>query len=151
MTTTFAREGKLYSVDMLIAYVNIFKPGVIQIPLISLSRSIEKPCWKEPSTGAILTIQEVLDDPEKYPDHSRRINNADLSYPVIVSRNYGMLDGKHRLAKAVRDKQDTISAYLVSNEVIEKCVIHGGPDDWDIIQQQLKPYQLIALFHKRFR
>jgi len=151
MATVVSREGKLYSVDLLVAYVNVFKPGVIQMPLSSLTESINRPCWVDISSGNKFTIGDVLAHPERYPGHAEQVKNADLSYPTIWSRNYGMLDGKHRLAKAVRDNHESIKACLVSNEVVEKCRIPGAPEDWDTIQLHLKPHQLITLFDKRFR
>jgi hypothetical protein len=30
-----------------------------------------------------------------------RIINADLQYPIILAPNYGVIDGMHRIAKAV--------------------------------------------------
>ncbi len=33
-------------------------------------------------------------------EHVRRIMQADLSYPVILSANGGLMDGGHRIAKA---------------------------------------------------
>jgi hypothetical protein len=33
-------------------------------------------------------------------DHARRINAADLSFPIILSANAALIDGGHRIAKA---------------------------------------------------
>jgi hypothetical protein len=48
--------------------------------------------------------------------HARDILDADLSYPIIMTRSGDVLDGAHRIAKA----------YLAGNDVISAVII----DDW---------------------
>lgn len=43
-------------------------------------------------------------------EHCRRINNADLSYPVILTEDYRVFDGMHRIAKAIMLGHETIQA-----------------------------------------
>jgi hypothetical protein len=43
-------------------------------------------------------------------DHARRINEADLSYPIILSAAGHLMDGGHRLAKAWLLGQELIRA-----------------------------------------
>ena len=43
-------------------------------------------------------------------EHTRRINNADLRYPIILSAEGYLMDGGHRIAKAYLFQMDTISA-----------------------------------------
>lgn len=42
--------------------------------------------------------------------HCKRTNEADLSFPIILSPCNFILDGKHRLAKALITGQETIKA-----------------------------------------
>lgn len=48
-------------------------------------------CWFRPHTPP--TCRAVA-------QHTRRIYEADLSYPIILSADGGLMDGGHRIAKA---------------------------------------------------
>ena len=43
-------------------------------------------------------------------DHIRLINEADLSFPIILAANGEVMDGRHRIAKAALEGRDTIAA-----------------------------------------
>lgn len=49
--------------------------------------------WTE--EGERLTIREIL-------DHSRRVEEADLAYPIILTPDGHIADGYHRVIKAYR-------------------------------------------------
>ena len=42
--------------------------------------------------------------------HVKLVNDADLSYPILLNEDGGIIDGKHRLAKAILDGHKTIKA-----------------------------------------
>ncbi|MBV9852283.1 MAG: hypothetical protein JO250_21665 [Armatimonadetes bacterium] len=62
---------------------------VKRVPLESISE-LDRDCW---FCGNEPTIRAVA-------DHARRIQEADLSHPIILSADGGLMDGGHRLAKA---------------------------------------------------
>ena len=41
-------------------------------------------------------------------DHIRLINEADLSFPIILAANGEVMDGRHRIAKAALENRETI-------------------------------------------
>ena len=41
-------------------------------------------------------------------EHIQLINDADLSYPIILAANGEVMDGRHRIAKAALANRDTI-------------------------------------------
>jgi hypothetical protein len=43
-------------------------------------------------------------------DHARRILAADLSYPVILAADGGLMDGGHRIARAWLEGRDHVDA-----------------------------------------
>jgi hypothetical protein len=43
-------------------------------------------------------------------EHAHRINTVDLTYPVILSADGGLMDGGHRIAKAYLLGQPTVRA-----------------------------------------
>ncbi len=45
-------------------------------------------------------------------DHINKTKNADYSYPILMLKNE-VIDGMHRLIKAITDKVDTILAKVM--------------------------------------
>src|SRR5262245_22968488 len=43
-------------------------------------------------------------------DHAKLMQDADLSYPIILSASGEVMDGMHRVAKAVLEGRETIEA-----------------------------------------
>lgn len=72
---------------------------VVSVPIDSIAE-FDMDCWfhgKGPTCRAVA-------------EHARRINAADLSYPVILSADGGLMDGGHRIAKAYLLGERTIQA-----------------------------------------
>ena len=49
-------------------------------------------------------------------DHIRLIEDADLSYPIILSASGAVMDGRHRVAKAALAGHDDIAAVQFEND-----------------------------------
>jgi hypothetical protein len=47
--------------------------------------------------------------------HARDIGDADLSYPIIMTRSGDVLDGAHQIAKAYLSGQQVISAVVIDH------------------------------------
>lgn len=62
------------------------------------------PFWEAQDTDDYnLTPWEVMDDTEKHSTHYKKVQEADLKYPIDIMENKGrwlILDGLHRLVKA---------------------------------------------------
>lgn len=80
-----------------------------EVPIDSIAE-FDMDCWFH---GKAPTCRQVA-------DHARRINSADLSHPVILSTEGGLMDGGHRIAKA----------YLLGAQTIRarRFVIDPAPD-----------------------
>jgi hypothetical protein len=86
------------------------------LPLRVLVHNMGFECWWD-DDGKDVTPHQVLrnDDATKYASHKQRIEDADLSYPIIVSSdNYDVMDGMHRLAKSIRNGAVGVQCYLVT-------------------------------------
>ena len=79
---------------------------VQQIDITLLQNNLELNLWfdesEEPTINAILI-------------HIKRIQNADTNYPIIVGPNYVIMDGLHRLVKAILAEETTIPAICLKN------------------------------------
>ena len=51
---------------------------------------------------------------KSFAEHIKRVNDADLDYPIILAPDGFVLDGKHRLAKAISLGNKTIKAVQFS-------------------------------------
>jgi hypothetical protein len=91
---------------------------VQQVPVDAM-REIDEDCW---FGGRAPTVREVV-------DHARRIAEADLSVPIILASDGQVLDGMHRIAKAVLCGRASIAA--------QRLVTDPDPD-W------LRPSDVVA-------
>ena len=57
-------------------------------------------------------------------DHYKRIADADITYPILIDRNYQMIDGCHRLAKTVKILgKNMIKCRIVRPKILDKAKI----------------------------
>lgn len=89
----------------------------------ALQWHLDYPFWSTKPPGPVFDLMPrvVLASPQKYSRHRERIVAADLSYPVNVGRFGGRLviiDGLHRLAKAVHRGVTEIECKLVPKQHI---------------------------------
>jgi hypothetical protein len=72
-----------------------------------------------------LNISKIPDIPHHSdPEENIQIMNADLNYPIILiideDKIIGVLDGNHRVQKAIYTGKKRINAKLVSKNIIKK-------------------------------
>jgi hypothetical protein len=119
----FSTDGKSYDVEKLwdLTHSNVVVP-VQHIPLDKLKHVLHDPVW-ETASDVGLCPRDVLADARRYPDHARRIEEAALSFPILVGANdnggFYIIDGVHRLCKALRNNRKTIKAKVVPPFVLE--------------------------------
>ena len=87
----------IWDVDNLVAFTQHFK--VKEIPLSNI-QELEEAYWY-PDTHP--TTQDIL-------EHMQLIQQADLTYPIILCSQGRLMDGMHRVGKAKVLGKDTISA-----------------------------------------
>lgn len=105
-THTFSYRGKKYYVKDLIEYVQLNNISLTEQPIkefrIFFNKKNMCEIWR-------LTDGKIL-------DHYRRIEKANLAYPIIFIRNEKgdidrILDGWHRLIRSILDNSIIIKAY----------------------------------------
>ena len=126
---------------MMFAYIDIFGLKPILIPIADLQYDLDYCVWGEPN-GQKHSANDVIANPEKYPDDAHRIHVADMTYPIIIDRDI-IVDGAHRLTQELLSNQTTINAYQFQS-IMDKFMIG---DDWSEIQR-IEPHELIILFYK---
>ncbi len=81
--------------DRLVALTKHIQPQLVPVASI---RELDEPCWGEP-----MTCRHIA-------EHARLINEADLGYPVILSSDGRIMDGMHRVLKALTQGESHVRA-----------------------------------------
>ena len=84
----------------------------VLIPLSNLKYHLKEKEWGNYS------IQDVLKNPDKYPEDIEIINSVDLSYPILEYKD-NIIDGNHRLAKAFLDGKENIKVKQITKKQME--------------------------------
>ena len=74
---------------------------VVRVPLSEIAE-LDEPHWYS-HEGDSPTCRSVL-------EHMRLIDGADLAYPIILDQAGRVMDGMHRVCKAVREGEESIRA-----------------------------------------
>lgn len=155
MVRTCGIGKKIYSVDMMFAYINLFKKSlkIHKISIDYLKKNLEYDGWGDPIKKILYSPHDVLTKSKKVPKkllkrELKQIKDADLSYPIII---YGdiIIDGVHRLVKTkMIGKSDTIDAYIFDKKLMKKFILNNN-GDYEYVDK-IELYTLIELFYKRF-
>lgn len=143
MVRTYSNRKYIYSVDMMFAYINIFKPKYVKFNVSDLIHNLKFKGWADSKNGKYSPM-DVLKHPGKYRKQMKRIHNADLNYPIIVYKNF-IIDGAHRLSKSVLLGKKTIKVYVFDYKLMKKFIINS-----DYFVNKMEVYQFIELFNRRF-
>ena len=78
-----------------------------------VSRLIEKtkdfPVQEMPITGLNISwLAPKIEGMKDFVGHVQKVLDADLSYPIILDDEGYVMDGRHRIAKALLDGRETI-------------------------------------------
>lgn len=97
------RDGKrlVWYTERLWSHAQSLTPFDVELASI---RELDQDCWFGPgSSGRKPTLREVA-------SHCRRINAANFEWPIILNADGSLMDGGHRVCKALLDGHRTITA-----------------------------------------
>ena len=109
---------RAWDVDRLVSLSKDLVPEVVPIAEI---RELDEAYW-----GGSMTCREVA-------EHARLIQDADPSFPVILSSDGRIMDGMHRVLKAVLAGLSHIPAVRFSSDPVPDYV---GVDPNDLLYEQ---------------
>jgi len=151
MVQTYSDNNYIYSVDMMFVYIHYNKSKYIKIKVDDLVKNLDHNGWNDDPDNDpkyAFSAYDVINNPDKYESDFTRIMNADLSYPIILSKDNNIIDGIHRLTKAYIEKNKYIKAYIFDSKLMKKFIITKR-ENWNLINN-LKSYNLIMLYIERF-
>lgn len=142
---TYSNEKAVYSVDMMLAYLNTHKHPVVKLPMSDFTWQLEQDVWGGWSPADVLKRM----DGKKWAMNANRIRHADLSYPVIVTGEHVLVDGYHRVAKAFQHGDTHVKAYVFDAALLRKFII-----DKELVHRKasltMEIWQILELYAKRF-
>lgn len=120
MSATFIDDKYIYSIDMIYAYINIFKFESENINIDKLIFNLDFTCWKNK-----LKPNTVLDNMsnDKYKVYINQIKNENLDLPIIINEHNIVIDGMYKLAHAKMKNKKTIKVYVIDNLLMKKFKI----------------------------
>ncbi len=90
---------------------------VTEMPIENLTWHFDIPFWDSEGTDAYnLKPSEVMAHPENEPTHWKKIEDANVSYPIDIMENKGrwlILDGLHRLVKLSMQGVPTVRVRII--------------------------------------
>jgi len=133
------RDHGTYDVNKLWNKTKNIKTNRIYIDKVI--HNLDKDLWTIIVDGKpkYITPNQVIKNPSISPLDFNKINNADLQFPIIIyvhnmdssssssssasrdKSDLDILDGLHRLAKAVILKHKTIKVKYVTTDILQKC------------------------------
>ena len=97
---------------------------VEEIDISLLEYNMDLPYFEQEGTDDWnLTPRMLINNFEKEISHAKKVNEADLSYPIEIyfhNDSWIILDGVHRYTKAVKDGLKTIKVRKVPGSLIHK-------------------------------
>lgn len=155
---TFCDGQNVYSVYMIHRYVNENSIAVHHIPLNKFRHTRDWKIWGDydnPFETVRWSVNDVLENPNKYKRDYNNILKADLSFPIIAVYTpldtYIIIDGNHRHGKSILKNKKTISAFVFTDPVLFKKFKIGKhtKKTWDKINKMSKKY-IDILYNKKF-
>lgn len=142
---TYSDEKYIYSVDMMMAYVNTHRVPVIKLDLDENLWQLKQNVWGDYSP------EDVLQHPDKkkYAENVERMKEADLSYPIFVTSKHVIIDGYHRILKTVQSGKSSIKAYVFDQLLLRKFIVNKDLN-YAAVHQRLSIHELLELYQKRF-
>ena len=132
-TQTFTYRLKTYDVDKIIKWGVTQPIKVIQTQ--GLLKVISQDSWGNPDEKPLSNLNHLLEDKKHY----NRVMQANLAYPVILTNFHEIVDGVHRIFKAVYLGLPTINVCFISESILEDFLI-SGPSSHIIQQDSLVPH-----------
>lgn len=99
---------------------------VEEIPIIEITNNLDIPYLEREGTDDWnLSISELVTNFEREPHHAKQTMAADLAFPIELychNDQWIILDGVHRLTKAVREGRETILVRRIPESAIQEIL-----------------------------
>jgi hypothetical protein len=97
-----------------------------EVRVDELAWQLSLPWWRDGDRYFAIRPSDILKAPERYGDQFRRTLAADMGKPIHITLRHGrwfVLDGVHRLLKAVLVGAETVRAHKLSPEQLAQIAL----------------------------
>jgi len=112
-----------YSVNMFWWLIKDCNVPSKQYRLNIFKKILTKKMWGDPSTGKWWGPKEVLTQPDKYKEDYKRILEADLRYPILITEKLEVIDGNHRITKSFLEHKGSIRARIIPKRFLKELIV----------------------------
>ena len=105
--------------------------AVEELPFGELAWGLEVPFWSHGRKPFSVRGREVLENPDRYPEHRRRVHWSNLRHPLTLYEKGGrwiILDGYHRLVKAAREERSQLAVVRLPEAAVRGVLVRHGFD-----------------------
>ena len=117
MFPIFIDDKYIYSIEMIYAYINIFKLEQENINLDKLLFNLNLKCWTN-NLQPITVINNIKNS--QYKEQIDKINKSDSMFPIIINEHGIIIDGMYVLAKAKLENKKTVKTYTINTSLMKK-------------------------------
>ena len=149
MINVWTQGKNTYSVDMMISYINHFKPKYQTFNVLQISHNLNSDSFLDKQTNQRYSAMDIMNNPDKYKDHMDKFRSPILKYSIILSSEYGVVDGTHRIIKAYMKKIKDMKYYLFDKTLMKKFIIDTS-GNWENVRK-IPMYDIINLYNERFK
>jgi len=142
---TYHNNKNIYSVDMMLAYINIYGHPIVKLPIDTFIPQLNEKVWGDWSPMDVLEKMDL----KKYKHNAERIKGAKLEYPAIVTGKHTIVDGYHRIAKAYLEGKKYVDVYVFDVALMNKFILDKDMD-FVKVHQHTSVYEVLELWTKRF-
>jgi len=123
-------------------YCDAEKLSALDIPIVDfeikdLIWNFDLPLWGKDGESWNLTPWDVINEVPGSASQRKRVEEVDLNFPILISKENGrwlIVDGVHRLVKGYLKKQQTISAKIVTQDLIKKYPWKAGAKNINVLR-----------------
>jgi hypothetical protein len=142
---TYHNNKDIFSVDMMISYVNLFGYPKVKLPIDAFIPQLEEKVWGDWSPLEVIHNMKL----KKYKEDVDKIQKADLAYPVIVTGKHKIVDGFHRVAKAFVEGKKHVDVYVFPSDFMAKFIINRDLN-FVKVHNHTDVHEILELWTKRF-
>lgn len=113
---TYSDDTGTFNVSEIIQWSKQYRENYVFIPIDRFLEYISHDTWSSESETLTSNLKHLVEKKEE----QTRVQDADLSHPIIVNNFYRIIDGSHRLMKAVMQGEKMIKGIFIENSILEK-------------------------------
>ncbi len=105
---------------------------VESVAVSELAWGLEIPFWSDGRKPYSVRGRDVLESPDRHPEHRRRVHWSDLRHPLALYEKepgrWIILDGYHRLVKAAREDRAAVPVVRLPAAAVPAVLVRHGFD-----------------------